>query len=70
MDSLRRYAAVLGLLGLGWIAYGLVSGELALLDAGIRAGALLVGVLLITTFMRVGIGLLASSLERSRPTGP
>jgi len=63
VNSLRRYVAVLGLLGLGWIAYGLVSSELALFDAGIRAGALLVGVLLITALMRVGIGLLASSLE-------
>ena len=35
MGALRRFTAIAGLFGIGWIAYTLIKGEVTLFDAGL-----------------------------------
>ncbi|GEM_PF-5946915 len=63
MKDVRRVLSILGLLALGWISLLLVMGRISLLDAGIRALAVMGAVLLVGKLVRVGTGILASSLE-------
>ncbi len=69
MKDVRRILSTLGLLALGWISLLLVLGRLSLLDAGIRALAVMVAVLVVGKLIRVGTGILASSLEASGGQG-
>ena len=64
MDGLRRFVLAFGFVGVGWIGYTLVEGNLTLLDAGIRAAAVLGAVLVALALMRGGVRMLAASLER------
>lgn len=64
MASLKRSTALLGLIGIGWIGYTLVVGDVSLVDAGIRGGAILGAVLVLTRLFSVGVRALATSLER------
>lgn len=65
MGSIRRLIALLGLAGIGWIAYTLVLGQVTLADAGIRAAAILAAVMVLTRLFGFGVRMIATSLERS-----
>ncbi len=64
MASLKRWTALLGLLGIGWIGFTLVVGDVSLVDAGVRAGAILAAVVVLTRLFSAGVRALATSLER------
>lgn len=63
MGSIRKAIAVVGLMGIGWIGYTLIQGDLSLLDAGIRAAAIFGAVIVLGQVLTIGVRLLASSLE-------
>jgi hypothetical protein len=63
-NPINRLAALLGLVAIGLIAYGVVTGSLDLVDGAIRAGMTLGAVLVIRLIGRIGLGLLAGSMDR------
>ena len=63
-NPINRLAALLGLMAIGLIAYGVVTGSLDLVDGAIRAGMTLGAVLLVRLIGRIGLGLLAGSMDR------
>jgi len=63
VGSIRKAIAVVGLMGIGWIGYTLIQGDLSLLDAGIRAAAIFGAVIVLGQVLTIGVRLLASSLE-------
>jgi hypothetical protein len=63
-NPINRLAALLGLIVLVPIAYGVATGSLDMVDAAIRAGLTLLGVVVIRTIGRIGLSLLANSMER------
>ena len=65
MARLKSFVAMAGLAGVGWIAYTVVQGEVSLMDAGIRAAAVLGAVMVVTMFIGFGARMLAASLERA-----
>ncbi len=69
MRDVRRVLSILGLLAMGWISLLLVMGRLSLLDAGIRALAVMLAVVVVTKLVRLGTRALASSLEASAGQG-
>ncbi len=64
MNPINRLAALLGLIVLTPIAYGVANGSLDMVDAAIRAGLTLLGVIVIRAIGRIGLSLLANSMER------
>ena len=64
MNPINRLAAILGLIALTPIAYGVAKGSLDISDAAIRAGLTLGAVIVVRIIGRVGVSLLASSMER------
>jgi hypothetical protein len=64
MNPINRLAALLGLIVLTPIAYGVATGSLDMVDAAIRAGLTLGAVIVIRIIGRIGVSLLADSMER------
>jgi hypothetical protein len=64
MNPINRLAALLGLIVLTPIAYGVATGSLDMVDAAIRAGLTLGAVIVIRMIGRFGVSLLADSMER------
>jgi len=60
---MRRLAATIGLILLAPIAYLVVTGELTLTDAAMRAGLVLTAVMVVTFVGRLGLELVARSVE-------
>jgi hypothetical protein len=63
-NPINRLAAVLGLLALTPIAYGVAMGTLDMVDAAMRAGLTLGAVVMVRMIGRIGLSVLASSMER------
>lgn len=63
-NPINRLAALLGLVAIGLIAYGVASGELDLVDAAMRALLTLAAVMAVRVVGRLGLSALAGSMER------
>lgn len=63
-NPVNRLAARLGLLAVGLIAYGVVTGSLDLVDGASRAGMTLGAVIVVRMIGRIGLSALAGSMER------
>jgi len=63
-NPINRLAALLGLIAIGLIAYGVASGSLDLVDAAMRAGLTFLAVLVMRGIGRIGLSALAGSMER------
>jgi len=63
-NPINRLAALLGLVAVGLIAYGVVTGSLDMVDGAMRAGMTLVAVLVVRAIGRIGLSALAGSMER------
>ena len=66
-NPINRLVAILGLVMLGAIGYQVALGELALETAAIRAGVTLLAVVAVRRLGRIGMSLLADSMERQAP---
>jgi hypothetical protein len=64
MNPVNRLAALLGLVLLTPIAYGVATGSLDMVDAATRAGLTLGAVMIVRIIGRLGLSLLADSMER------
>ncbi|MDJ0496344.1 MAG: hypothetical protein QNJ75_06965 [Acidimicrobiia bacterium] len=64
-NPINRLAALLGLVAVGLIAYGVVTGSLELVEAAKRAGLTLFAVIVVRAIGRVGLSALAGSMERA-----
>lgn len=64
MNPINRLAALLGLIVITPIAYGVATGSLDMVDAAIRAGLTLGAVIVIRMIGRFGVSLLANSMDR------
>ncbi len=64
MNPINRLAALLGLIVLLPIAYGVTTGSLDMVDAAVRAGLTLGAVIVVRILGRIGVSLLADSMER------
>ena len=64
MNPINRLAALLGLIVLTPIAYGVATGSLDMVDAATRAGLTLGAVIVVRIIGRIGVSLLADSMER------
>lgn len=64
MNPINRLAALLGLIVLMPIAYGVATGSLDMADAATRAGLTLGAVIVVRMIGRIGVSLLADSMER------
>lgn len=65
MAQIRRFVTLLGMAAIALIGYELVTGDMSLPDAGVRAMGVLVGVIVVTKLANSGLRLLAESLESS-----
>lgn len=63
-NPINFLAALLGLVVLVPIGYGVAAGSLDMVDAAIRAGLTLAGVMVIRVIGRIGLSVLANSMER------
>ena len=63
-NPVNRLVARLGLLAVGVIAYGVVTGSLDLVDGAMRAGMTLGAVIVVRMIGRFGLSALAESMER------
>jgi hypothetical protein len=63
-NPINRLAALLGLIAIGLIAYGVASGGLDIVDAAIRAGMTFGAVVAVRLVGRIGLSALAGSMER------
>jgi hypothetical protein len=63
-NPVNRLSALLGLIAIGVIAFGVASGNLDIVDAATRAGITLAAVIAVRAIGRVGISALAGSMER------
>lgn len=63
-NPINRLAALLGLIVLTPIAYGVTTGSLDMVDAAIRAGLTLGAVIVVRMIGRMGLSVLANSMER------
>jgi len=63
-NPINRLAALLGLIAIGLIAYGVASGSLDMVDAAVRAGMTFAAVVTIRALGRIGLSALAGSMER------
>ncbi|MDJ0925422.1 MAG: hypothetical protein QNJ77_12745 [Acidimicrobiia bacterium] len=64
MNPINRLAALLGLIVLTPIAYGVATGSLDMVDAAVRAGLTLGAVVVVRIIGRLGVSILANSMER------
>ena len=64
-NPINRLAAVLGLVAVGLIAYGVVTGSLELVEAAKRAGLTFLAVVSVRAIGRIGLSALAGSMERA-----
>jgi hypothetical protein len=64
MNPINRLAALLGLIVLTPIAYGVAAGSLDMVDAAVRAGITLGAVIVVRAIGRVGLSVLADSMDR------
>ena len=64
MNPINRLVALIGLIVLTPIAYGVATGSLDMVDAAIRAGLTLLAVIVVRAIGRIGLSLLADSMER------
>jgi hypothetical protein len=64
-NPINRLAAVLGLVAVGLIAYGVVTGSLDMVEAAQRAGLTLFAVIVVRAMGRIGLSVLAGSMERA-----
>lgn len=69
-NPVNRIIAIAGLILLLPIGYLLTTGDLTGSDAGIRAGVLLVAVLVVRKVARLGMGAVAASMEREAAEQP
>ncbi len=67
-NPINRLAALLGLVAVGLIAYGVTTGSLDMLDAAARAGLTLAAVIAVRVLGRIGLTALAGSMERQSLT--
>lgn len=63
-NPINRLAALLGLIVLTPIAYGVATGSLDMVDAAARAGMTLGAVIMVRFIGRLGLSVLATSMER------
>ena len=63
-NPVNRLAAILGLMAVGVIAYGVATGSLDLVDGALRAGMTLAAVIVVRVIGRIGLSALAGSMER------
>jgi len=63
-NPINRLAALLGLVAVGLIAYGVATGSLDMVDGAMRAGMTFVAVLVVRAIGRIGLSALAGSMER------
>lgn len=63
-NPINRLAALLGLVAIGLIAYGVASGSLDIVDAAVRAGMTFGAVVVVRLIGRIGLSALAGSMER------
>lgn len=63
-NPINRLAALLGLVALTPIAYGVAMGSLDMVDAATRAGMTLGAVIVVRVIGRLGLSMLANSMER------
>jgi hypothetical protein len=68
-NPINRLAALLGLIVLTPVAYLTATGALDPVDAAIRAGITLAAVVVIRTLGRLGLSLLANSMDRQAVAG-
>lgn len=67
-NPINRLAALLGLVALTPIAYGVATGTLDMVDAAVRAGITLGAVVLVRIIGRIGLSVLANSMDRQAVT--
>ena len=67
-NPINRLAALLGLVALAPIAYGVATGTLDMVDAAVRAGITLGAVVLVRIIGRIGLSALANSMDRQAVT--
>lgn len=63
-NPINRLAALLGLIAIGLIAYGVAMGSLDMVDGAARAGMTLGAVIVVRAIGRLGLSALAGSMER------
>jgi hypothetical protein len=63
-NPINRLAALLGLVAVGLIAYGVATGSLDMVDAAVRAGMTFGAVIVVRIVGRIGLSALAGSMER------
>lgn len=64
-NPINRLVAILGLMAVGLIAYGVVTGSLDLVEGAKRAGLTFLAVLVVRAIGRIGLSALAGSMERA-----
>lgn len=69
-NPINRLIAIAGLVMLLPIAYLMTTGELTPVDAGMRAGLTLIIVVVVRKFARIGMGIMATSMEREAAEAP
>ncbi len=67
-NPINRLAALIGLVTLTPIAYGVATGSLDMVDAAVRAGITLAAVIVVRIIGRLGVSVLANSMERQAST--
>jgi 3-hydroxyacyl-CoA dehydrogenase len=70
MNPVNRLAALLGLVAIGLIAYGVATGSLGMVDAATRAGLTFGAVVVVRAIGRIGLSALAGSMERQAGSEP
>ncbi len=63
-NPINRLAALLGLIAIGVIAYGVATGSLDIVDGAMRAGMTFGAVIVVRFIGRIGLSALAGSMER------
>lgn len=63
-NPINRLAAMLGLVAVGVIAYGIAAGSLDMAEGATRAGMTLGAVLAVRMLGRIGLSALAGSMDR------
>ncbi len=69
-NPINRLISIAGLILLLPIGYLMVTGDLAPDQAGIRAGILLAAVVVVRKLARIGMGVVATSMERQATDAP
>lgn len=64
-NPVNRLAALLGLVAVGLIAYGVVTGSLDMVEGAQRAGMTFFAVVVVRAIGRIGLSAIAGSMERA-----